>query len=175
MIFAGLKRKTLQSFFDKKRKENNKRNPINGNKKIAKVGLLLNDKIEAPLVIKNLIKIFGFDKNQITFLEHKPQLDVKKEAITEDMFGNADFGWYGKIKNPLVQKFIQTDFDLLINYSSSANLYIDTLVLLSKASFKVSHAGINDDLYDLVVATGIKDIDTLNQEANKYLQILNKL
>jgi len=175
MIFAGLKRKTLQSFFDKKRKENDKRNSINGNKKIAKVGLLLNDEIEGSSAVKNLVKVFGFDKNQITFLVHIPKLDVKKEAMTEDMFGNTDFGWYGKIKNPLVQKFIQTDFDLLINYSASPNLYIDTLVLLSKASFKVSHAGINDDLYDLVVATGLKDIDTLNQEANKYLKILNKL
>ena len=175
MIFAGLKRKMLQSFLEKKRKENKKRNRINGSKKIAKIGLILNDDTEGVSVVNNFIKTFGFDKKQITFLVHKPQLDVKKEANTEGMFGNADFGWFGTIKNPLVQQFIQTDFDLLINYSPSSNLYIDTLVLLSKASFKVSHAGINDDFYDLVVATGLKDVATLNQEAKKYLQILNKL
>ncbi|PCH76927.1 MAG: hypothetical protein COB98_04875 [Flavobacteriaceae bacterium] len=175
MIFTGLKRKTLQSFLEKKRRENKGRHLGEANKKIKTVGLLLTDNIEGASVLKDLTKRFGFHKNQVTLLVYKPTLDVKKEANKEAMFGNADFGWYGAIKSPLVQQFIQTDFDLLINYSPSANLYIDTLVLLSKASFKVSHAGINDDFYDLVVATGLKDVATLNQEAKKYLQILNKL
>jgi len=175
MIFAGLKRKTLQYFFDKKRREIKNTNRGDKSLKVSKVGVILNDKIEGPSVVKNLVKVFGFGKNQIVFLVHKPELNVKTEANTEGMFENADFGWYGTIKNPLVQDFVQTDFDLLINYSPSSNLYIDTLVLLSKASFKVSHAGINDDLYDLVVATGLKDVTTLNQEAKKYLQILNKI
>lgn len=175
MIFEGLKRKTLQSFFDKKRRE---KTTINGKEKtgkITRIGLLLNDKIEGASVVDNLVKVFGFDKKQITFLVHKPTLDVKKEAFSEGMFGDSDFGWFGTINNHIVQEFIQTEFDLLINYSASSNLYIDILVLLSKASFKVSHAGNNDDLYDLVVATGLKDVTTLNQEANKYLQILKKI
>ncbi|PCI35625.1 MAG: hypothetical protein COB60_02595 [Flavobacteriaceae bacterium] len=183
MIFAGLKRKTLQYFFDKKRQEKENHYRESGNTKnqeikphkITKIGVLLNDKIEGPSVVNNLVKVFGFDKKQITFLVHKPQLDVKKEANSEGMFGNADFGWYGSIKNPLVKDFVQSDFDLLINYSAKSNLYIDVLVLLSKASFKVSHAGNKDDLYDLVVATGLKDVSTLNEEAKKYLQILKKI
>ncbi len=175
MIFAGLKRKTLQTFFDKKRQEIKDRVSEKNSRKIRKIGVLLTDDIEGPSVVHNLIKVFGFEKHQITFLVHKPQLNVKKEANTEGKFGNSDFGWFGRINNPLVQDFIQSDFDLLINYSEKSNLYIDVLVLLSKASFKVSHAGINDDLYDLVVATGLKDVSILNEEAKKYLQILKKL
>ncbi|MBL4744846.1 MAG: hypothetical protein JKY08_00615 [Flavobacteriaceae bacterium] len=175
MIFTGLKRKMLQSFFDKKQQENRNKNRVNGTCKIVKIGVLLTDKTEKTSVITDLTKTFGFTKNQLTFLEYKPAFEIKKEGATEGVFGDGDFGWFGAIKNPSVAQFVQTDFDLLINYSPSIHLYIDTLVLLSNASFKVSHAGINDELYDLVVATGLKEVGTLNQETKKYLQILNKL
>jgi acetolactate synthase small subunit len=74
-----------------------------------------------------------------------------------------------------LQSFLEQPFDLLIGYFNTNNLYLETAILQSNATFKAGFSGVNSDLYELEIAGNIKDIHQFLSELKKYLQSLKKL
>jgi len=92
----------------------------------------------------------------------------------DSVYNPKDFGWKDNVKNQELQQFIDTDFDLLINYYTKENIGLKLITASSKAKMKVGILQTDERFNDLIIKTDIKDIKTFTSELIKYLKILNK-
>jgi hypothetical protein len=99
----------------------------------------------------------------------------RKNAFSDKHFSEKYFGWNGQVKQPDFKVFIEKPFDLLIGYFGKNNLYLENAVLLSKAKFKVGISKVNQELYDIEIATSPKNIKEFLSELKRYLKILKKM
>ena len=170
MILAGLKKKNLKKYFEKRI---TKKEGFNSSK--IQTILFIVDENTIPKV--DFIKQFEDDfKNKecnIDILVFKPIKEKTDSA--ENYFFESDFGWNGVLKSNSLKKFVKNDYDLLINYVKQENLYVNTITLLSNSKFKVGRARIDNRLFDLIIDCNLDDLKTFNLEIKKYLEILNKL
>ncbi|MEX6625397.1 DUF6913 domain-containing protein [Tenacibaculum salmonis] len=141
--------------------------------KINKVVVLLDNESLENIVISNLINTLPFKKENIEVFIYKEY--SKKEELASNFFTNNEFGFKASLKSDNLKNFVKNDYDLLINYVKTPNLYTNTITLLSQASLKASFAGIDDRLYDLVISDEGLNEAVLNQELKKYLTILKKI
>ncbi len=90
-------------------------------------------------------------------------------------FSEKDFNWKGNVLDTSLQSFIESQFDLLICFFSSQNLYLEYVSLLSKANFKVGFAEKNFPFLDLQINVVRSQVEDFFSETKKYLTILKKL
>ena len=101
--------------------------------------------------------------------------NLKDDFVTQhyNTFSEKDFGMFGKPKAHNLINFIDTKYDLLINFCSPESVFANVVAVRSKASFKVSYAHeAVADLYDFTIDVDTNKIDVFNDELAKYLQIL---
>ena len=122
----------------------------------------LQREVEEGLSLQNA-KIYSFRK------------DNRKNASSYKHFSEKDFGWNGQVVQPNFKIFIEKPFDLLIGYFGENNLYLENAVLHSKANFKVGISKVNQELYDIEIATSPKNIKEFLLELKRYLKILKKM
>ena len=85
------------------------------------------------------------------------------------------FGFNASLKSDNLKEFVKKEYDLLINYTKTPNLYTNMVTLLSQSDLKAGFANIDDRLYDIVISDEGQNEAILNQELKKYLTILNKI
>ncbi|MGJ8761642.1 hypothetical protein H0I29_12370 [Polaribacter sp. R2A056_3_33] len=171
MNFLKLKETRIKKKFDKNIKQVSE-SRIVSQKEIKSVGILttasislevdLQAKIETVLGLKN-VKIYSFKKS-----------DATKDTSFK-YFTQKDINWKGVYIEPSFKSFLEEPFDLLIGYFSEANLYLETAVLQSNATFKAGFSGVNSKLYELEVSEDTAHVEAFSSELKKYLQILKKL
>ncbi|MDP3353270.1 MAG: hypothetical protein Q8S44_05990 [Flavobacteriaceae bacterium] len=174
MIFTGLKKKRLQNVFEKAIRKNIQIAPQIKNEPIEKIGVLIDEETYLKNDVEYLLQsILGVDTSAIQiFIMRK----FKKKDLPSDIhFTVKDFGWVGDINNQNLQKFVDTPFDLFINFDAYNNLYIKYLTLISKGEFKVGYSKTDDRLYNFMIVHKEDDLKTFITELKKYLKILNKL
>lgn len=169
-MIQALKKRSLQKFYDKNIRK--KVNPLQIRSKIISVAVLCSSD-ECIKVQSELQKILGVNASNITCLQFTSI--PKKEEDNTNNFSPKDFGFRGKIASDTLQKFINTEFDLLVNCTTEANLYTNIVTLQSKAIFKVGYSGVDDNLFDLVISEPNFDSAIFYQELEKYLRILKKI
>ena len=101
--------------------------------------------------------------------------NFKDDFVTQhyNTFSEKDFGMFGKPKAHNLANFIDSKYDLLINYCSPESVFANVVALRSKANFKVSFAhDTMADIYDFTITVDTNKIDVFNDELAKYLQIL---
>ena len=101
--------------------------------------------------------------------------NLKDDFVSQhyNTFSEKDFGMYGKPKAQNLVDFINTKYDLLINYCTPDSTFANAVALRSKATFKVTFA--NEELpglYDFTIDVDTNKVDIFNDELAKYLQIL---
>ena len=104
--------------------------------------------------------------------------NLKDDFVTQhyNTFTEKDFGIYGKIKAQNVLGFIDSPYDLLINYCSYDSIFANIVTIRSKAKFKVGFAHESQqDIYDFMISVEGNKLDIFNDELAKYLQILKLL
>lgn len=141
--------------------------------KVKNIAFLVDNENDIQEITIGLEKTLGVIKKNITPLVYRKK--VKEEEKTPLYFTKKDFLKKGVIQSEELQKFINKDFDLLINYTQKSNLYLNLVTLLSKAKFKIGFAKIDDRLYDLMVKEPTYNVRIFHQEIYKYLSILNKV
>lgn len=172
MSFAGLKKKTTQKSYEKLLKNIRKSDTVIPNK-ITSVGILADSRLFGSYDIsRNLSQKLGIESRHFEIIIFE---NLKDDFVAQhyNTFTEKDFGMYGKVKAQNVQDFINTNYDLLINFSNQNNVYLNLVALQSKAKFKVGFA--NDDLtnlYDFMINVENNKIDIFTDELAKYLQIL---
>ena len=104
-------------------------------------------------------------------------LEVKKKlpSIRQNQINNKDFSFKGQVKNNNALEFVEFPFDVLIGYYRDKNVFLDQLMAMSKARFKVGFKGGDSRLFDLILEQPPEDFKLFKKELKKYLQILNKI
>ncbi|HEX5742613.1 MAG TPA: hypothetical protein VFY09_01785 [Flavobacteriaceae bacterium] len=174
MIFTGLKKKRIQNVFEKAIKNANPNAVQINNEPIEKIGVLIDEETYLKNDVEYLLQsILGIDTTAIQiYIMRKFK---KKDKPSDIHFTVKDFGWVGEINNPNLQKFIETPFDLFVNFDAYNNMYIKYLTLISKGKFKVGYSKTDDRLYNFMIVHKEDDLKTFINELKKYLKILNKL
>lgn len=103
---------------------------------------------------------------------NKPNEEALNDHLT---FESKDFGWRGKVVNLELQKFIATNFDVLISYYKSNSTALKLVTALSKADLKIGISNLDERLLDIIFDVEPHQFDTFKNEFKKYLTILNKL
>lgn len=171
MGLLNLKIKTAHKFIKKQRKDSDSKREFEI-QQIKKVGIL------AEL---SLIETYDFSKRLSS------QLNLEVEDLKMCLFdpsgkgeppefkrlcNEKDFGLNGKIKSEVLNKFVNSEFDLLINYCDPGLLYPKVIMLRSEAKLKAGFDHETNFFNDISVKTTGNDIDTFNTELLKYLHIL---
>ncbi len=88
-------------------------------------------------------------------------------------YTNKDVSFYFIPKNPDIERFLSTDFDLLINADLSQCLSLHYLADMSHAFLKAGPKSSLVDIYHLELDT--KDTFTIKQYISELILILNKV
>ncbi|WP_196889181.1 DUF6913 domain-containing protein [Aureivirga sp. CE67] len=172
MNLKHFKNKSIQKYYQKEILSQSNNRQFSSSK-IRKVGFVIESNQEKDQIVKLLKKELDLNDTQLQFLIFA---EYNKGEVLEDyFFTENNFGWNAEIKSNYLKDFVQKDFDLLVNFSDIDNLFINLVVLESKAKFKVGFPGIEDNLYQLMIACDTSQIPTFVKELKKYLHILKKL
>jgi hypothetical protein len=171
MNLKNIKRNKALKFLRKQGKITN--NNANVSKKeIKKVGVLADENLFKTYDFrKKLAENFGIKTDDFTIILYQ---NVKNVTLSQEFetFSDKDFGMGGKIKGTVVQNFVQTKFDLLINYCAYENVMAQVASYHSKAILKAGFNSEELNFYDISIQIDANKVDTFNAELTKYLQIL---
>lgn len=172
LMFDKLKRKSLKRQTDKNL-ENRDLSQRNG--PLKTIGYLVDE-----VIFQDFERLYEFSeelgllrKNTTvyTFIE----LKKKAPSLIQNQINNRHFTWKGNINNQNANEFLDDPFDVLVGIYTSKNEFLDVMMSLSKAKFKVGFAGADERLFDLLIDIDLQDFDKFKSEFIKYLRILNKI
>ena len=129
--------------------------------------------LEIENILKELVK-HGIDENQIKVLIFKNKIR-KNEVFSHEIITYEDINWSGEITNSKAELFLNTNFDLLINYHEFDKPPLVYLSYLSKANFKVGFNTQDKIVNQFMVNININNYQLFVDELFKYLKILNKI
>ncbi len=171
MNFKGLKKNTAHLFFEKEFKKLRKA-PKKQLDSIETIGVLADSRLFGSYDIsRNLSQKLGKPHKNFEIIIFE---NLKDDFVTQhyNTFTEKDFGMYGKVKAPNLKDFVESKYDLLINYCNPESVYGNLVTVRSNARFKVSFATEElGDLYDFTISVDTNKIDVFNDELAKYLQI----
>ncbi len=167
----------IKDFFVKKivKKSLSNVNHVDSNNCIKTVGVLVDETyfFEKQKLINTLIEN-GLKAENIQILVFKDK--IKKNEVFEHLtFSYKDISWTGAITNPEVLKFIDTKFDLLLNYYDTDKAALLITSNHSKANFKVGFSTVDKRINHFMIDTNAENYTVFVDELFKYLKILNKI
>lgn len=128
-------------------------------------------------IVKELIKElkeFNIQSEALGFIDQKKRDDNYIGDSTYSFACRQDFSFFYSIKKEVVQSFVDKPFHLLIVLVNNQPFAIDYLGQLSKAEFKVGKAGLDNDLFDLMIELKEGDeLPELKKQIIHYLNLLN--
>jgi hypothetical protein len=142
---------------------------------IQTVGLLIDESyfVEKEALIKELMANGIVESNiKIIVYKNNSKHSASNSQIT---FSIKDINWKGEITNTAVTDFINTNFDLLVNYYDLERAILLNITHNSKASFKVGFSSIDKRLNHLMIQTNAENYTVFVHELFRYLKILNKI
>ncbi len=144
-------------------------------KVIKTVGIIFDESYfyEKEALVQELIQN-RIDENNIQILVFKDKIK-KNEVFDYPVFSQKDLSWHGTFTKNEVKDFIAVPFDLLINYYDTEKAPLLLVSHLSKASFKVGFAAVDNRLNHFMIDTNAENYKVFMDELFKYLKILNKL
>ncbi|ARV06181.1 hypothetical protein BTO04_05455 [Polaribacter sp. SA4-10] len=147
-------------------------NTVISEKKIHTIGILTTEDITSKIDVQSEVeKIFNIKNSKIYSYRAYNKLD----ELSYMHFSENNINWKGEFTDVSFLSFLEQPVDLLIGYFNTNNLYLETAVLQSKASFKVGFSSVNSHLYQIEIAEKITNIKQYTLELKKYLQILKKI
>ncbi len=167
----------IKTFFVKKtlRKNSNNVRRNQGNTTVKTVGLLIDGSLfcKNEALLKELISN-GINQNAIKLLVYKDKAKIKIDPL-DSTFGFNAFDCLGNIIVPVVNEFVNEEFDLLISYYAVEKPLLLMITQKSKAKFKAGFFSIDKQLNDFMINTTTEDYKVFTFELFKYLKILNKI
>ncbi|TRX70594.1 hypothetical protein [Carboxylicivirga sp. M1479] len=141
-------------------------------------GILYDATIEENhLLVKDLIKELkteSISSKALGFIDVRKREDNYIGDKTYSFACRKDFSFFYAINKESIQAFVNKPFSILIVLVNEQPFAIDYLGQLSQAEFKVGKAGLDNDLYDLMIELKEKDgIKELKKQIMHYLRLLN--
>ena len=143
--------------------------------KITTVGLLVDETYFSNTegLVEQLISQ-GIEKDKITVLIYKDKIK-SKELIASPFLSLKNISFAGEIDNTEVLNFLDTPFDMLINYYDVNKYALLLLSIKSKANFKVGFDTVDKKVNHFIIKTLVDEYEMFTLELFKYLKILNKI
>lgn len=167
----------IKNFFLKKNvtKRLATQNLTSSKDKILTVGVLVDETYfnETPQLLERIVSQ-GIQKNNISILVYKDKIK-KKELINEPFLTLKNISYSGEIEKKEVNDFVNTPFDLLINYYDINKSALLLLSIKSQAKFKVGFDTVDKRVNHFIIKTLVEDFNEFVLELFKYLKILNKI
>lgn len=170
MLLNWLKERNLKLKIDRKLNDQEVKMTSGNSQNLIKSVLFLSDEsceLDLVRILKDNLGINVIDKN---IYVNK----LNKKDINENQFSKRDISFFGKFKTESLQKSVNFEYDLLINYSID-NLYLKYLTVNSNSKFKVGFSACDERLYDLMIQVKIEDNQVFVNELKKYLKIFKKI
>ncbi|HEX8563467.1 MAG TPA: hypothetical protein VF676_10855 [Flavobacterium sp.] len=167
----------LKNLFTKKIVKNSLSNAKHNapESKIRTVGIILDESYfygKDALVAELIQRGIGASEVKVLVFKNKVR---KNEVFDYPVFSHRDLSWRATFSNSDVKDFIETDFDLLLNYYDTEKSALLIVSNLSAAKFKVGFASVDTKLNHFMIGTTAEDYKIFMEELFKYLVILNKL
>lgn len=142
---------------------------------INTVGIIINETYfkEKELLVKELVKK-GIQEKNIQTLSFKERLG-KKEFIDCCYYTRRDIALNGSFTKEDVVQFLNTPFDMLINYYDVDSLPLMLATLSSEARLRVGFATVDNRLNDFMISMQAEKYSDFIAELFKYLKILKKI
>jgi hypothetical protein len=140
-------------------------------KKTKKVGIITSKEIYKTTGFKSFINKLidkGMDTDILVF-----NSDMKHSELSSLQYTIKDYSWSGKIKSPLVNKFIKTPFDFLFSVNTSSILHIENILALSNAKCRIGTTTDQDNehLDFMIKVKENSSIDKLTNSMLHYTEI----
>lgn len=144
-------------------------------RKITSVGLLVDESYFSNTeALVDRIVLQGIDKEQIKTLVYKDRIK-SKEVLNQPFLSLSDISFTGEINKKEVIDFLETPFDLLINYYDVNKYAMVLLSVQSKANFKVGFDTVDKRVNHFILKMLVDQYELFTSELFKYLKILNKI
>ena len=142
---------------------------------IKSVGVFFDGNLSLDIknVIDELVK-HGIEEKDIKVLIFKKKTP-KNEVNKYDVFSYKEINWSGEILDSNAKLFLNTNFDLLINYHDFENAPLVYASYLSEANFKVGFTTKDKIINQFMINTDVNNYQLFIDELVKYLKILNKI
>ncbi|MGI9594156.1 MAG: DUF6913 domain-containing protein [Patiriisocius sp.] len=101
--------------------------------------------------------------------------EKKTPSLLRDQFTQKDISFKGILKGPSAIDFVKQSADVLIYMSNKKHLPLETIVVKSKAKFKVGFKGLDPRYFDLILGVDPSDTQAIITELTKYFKILGKI
>ena len=98
-----------------------------------------------------------------------------KELVASPFLSLKNISFAGEIDKTEVINFLDTPFDLLINYYDVNKYALLLLSIKSKANFKVGFDTVDKRVNHFIIKTLVDEYEMFTLELFKYLKILNKI
>ena len=150
-------------------------NTYASNDRVSTVGILVDESYftDTSQLVERIVSQ-GIDINNISVLVYKDKIK-KKEEIKEPFLSLNNISISGEIDKKEVNDFINTQFDLLINYYDINKSGLLLLSTKSKAKFKVGFDTVDKRVNHFIIKSLVEDFNEFVLELFKYLKILNKI
>lgn len=136
---------------------------------VMKIGIIWDEHDEKAY--KFLYDYFKSPKVIIRFLSFTKNKTLKDSNLVTP----KDTNWLGFPRGGAIEKFMQTDFDLLLNISVTPNFTLDAITALSAATLKIGWDQGHKGLFDISIDVSKQpDAMYLAEQQLFYLKQLNK-
>lgn len=144
-------------------------------KGIRKIGCIVDlDKFDRADVFYEFVEEFKLQPNAVKIIGYKSYYD-KNSPYSTPVFSDKDIGWNGDIENSYALEFLNTEYDVLVNYFDENNLLLNLMSLKTLARLKVGFKEVGPEFNDLILDTPISDFKTFKAELKKYLGVFKEL
>lgn len=169
MLINAIKNKSLKSKFKRLYSKNRTNNLLDNINTVV----FLVDKEE------DVFEINHFLEKKLEAKEIIPVLVSSSAYKTEShqnllAFSLNDFTIFGRLKSNNKKELVKRDLDLLINYTTGHNFIANVLTLKFLSKFKIGFRGVHENLFDFSVIAEEQDVNILNQQMLKYINIINQ-
>ena len=173
-------KKNIAYYWLRKKLSKKIRNTCFHNYDTAKSIILVFDasKQEDYKIVHSFFKILsekGIRVQMLGFNYTKDLSDFYQTGVYFSYFSKEDFSWFGVIKNPKLIELIQEEYSILIDFSIKKNYFIDAIVSLSEAQFKIAIKKDTIVNYDFIIdIEKNKNISYFIEQIDFYLKMIKK-
>ncbi len=170
MILKGFKSNAVKKSFESHLK---KRNAESQNISDLTTLAVLVD-ASRPINMMPLLKLaneLGVASNRLKIIGYKEEKELQEEKDIE-LYNDKSFGVNGIVKSTSLQKFIDKNYDVLINFYEEDKMELNYVAAASKAKLKVGFAKVDNRINDLIIGSEVNDANLFMAELKKYLKIL---
>lgn len=171
-MFKSLQKKYLRKQINKNLAS---RDLSNLNTSLKTIGFLVDEDVFQDFEkLKSFSEELGLQSKDVvvfTFMNVKKKLP----SLRQNMINNKNFTWKGEIKSQNAIEFLEIPFDILVGYYQEENLFMNTMMTLSKSKFKVGFPRVDNRVFDLIIDVDPMKVDSFKRELVKYLRVLGKL